>query len=595
MKRILSNRFIPLKYKLMASYFVFSLLPVIVVGSISYHASVKAIQQQTENNLQGTLTQIRENIVYKQEDVKRLSEQLYKDYNLQIKLLRLKEGWSSYETTTNYLIPTLESIMKMNRYNVLLEVYISNEAIPEVYGNRDPDIDHVNDPNRFDLLHLSRLDNTLWYKNLHIPTATYGYDFIWEQVDTDVRFNQFSLIRRWIDFDSGKNIGLLRTVVNISDLLDVVDHNKIGAESSLFVYDDHGKQLKYSSNSSGNSGDGVTLRSMKNIANNDQYLRLEEEIPDLNWKLVALIPNSILLEKSKIVKQITIFVCLASASLLFVMGIFISRYFSSRVNRIVKSMNAVRSGDFNQRIEFHSRDEFAQIANAFNRMGKDIDQLIEEVYVANLQKKEAELEALQSQINPHFLYNTLSSISRLAQFGEMDKLHQMVMGLAKFYRLTLNEGRTIINVSNELEQVQTYIEIQKIKYRERLDIIYDFEPGVHKYTTIKLILQPFVENILIHAWYGDRIGIKVAANRENGMIVFRIIDNGVGIDRNTLDQITNSNGVQVGYGIRNVDERIKLQYGGNYGVTLYSRPGIGTTVQITIPEIATGLESKSIV
>lgn len=131
-----------------------------------------------------------------------------------------------------------------------------------------------------------------------------------------------------------------------------------------------------------------------------------------------------------------------------------------------------------------------------------MNRLIQEVYLSNLHKKEAELEILQAQINPHFLYNSFSSINRLAQFGEISKIRSMVSGLAKFYRLTLNEGRTMIPVEKELQHVQTYIDIQKIKYEDHLTFNFDIDQKALGFDTVRLILQPFVENILEHAFYG---------------------------------------------------------------------------------------------
>lgn len=128
---------------------------------------------------------------------------------------------------------------------------------------------------------------------------------------------------------------------------------------------------------------------------------------------------------------------------------------------MISVLTMFQQGDFHKRIAYKGNDEFAIIADALNRMGEQTERLIEEVYETNLKKKQAELESLQAQINPHFLYNTLSSISRLAKFGRVEQQHQMIMNLAKFYRLTLNDGRTIISIHDELDQVKAYLDIQK--------------------------------------------------------------------------------------------------------------------------------------
>ncbi|MDQ0062772.1 sensor histidine kinase [Paenibacillus harenae] len=157
-------------------------------------------------------------------------------------------------------------------------------------------------------------------------------------------------------------------------------------------------------------------------------------------------------------------------------------------------------------------------------------------------------------------------ISRLGKFGEIEKLDQMVTGLAKFYRLTLNHGKFIIPVEKEIEQVKMYIEIQKIKYGSRIVVMYDIEADIYGYDTVKLILQPFIENILEHALFQSCVTIKLCAYRDKDTIFFKTIDDGVGMNQERVHQINQrSSGEQAGYSIRNVDERIMLQFGVQYG------------------------------
>jgi sensor histidine kinase YesM len=162
----------------------------------------------------------------------------------------------------------------------------------------------------------------------------------------------------------------------------------------------------------------------------------------------------------------------------------------------------------------------------------------------------------------------------------------MVLDLAKFYRLSLNEGRTVIPVKNELEQIGAYINIQKTKFGDGMNVLFDVDPDVVRFTTVKLILQPFIENALEHAWYGDRINIRITGKLEGEQITFQIIDDGIGFHPETLRQLLDpEESLNVGYGIRNVDGRIRLHYGAEYGVSIVSRRGIGTSVSITIPAI----------
>lgn len=571
----MSKIYIPFGYKLLLTYFLFVLIPVLVLGGYSYQSSIKSTHEQTRQNLQGTLSQMRDNIVYKMNEAERVSEQLFFDEQLQAFLGHDESGWSSYETTKKYLMPMLSNAVNILSQTALLKVYIYNTILPEVYNDQDPARNPLQVPD-YEILYMNRLAQQEWYKSLELPPENYkGDSLLWQQVENDKTFSNISVIRRLMDFEQQQQLGLTRTVIGLEDLLESVDYLRIGEKSSLFVLDHSGLILK--------SSGQLDKASIDSDQIGKDYLRIEESVPGVKWQIVAMIPNSLLAEDARNVLSITIVLGAASIIIVLVIGMLVSNYFSKRVRKIVYSLHAFKEGDFQKRIRFKWNDEFAQIADAFNKMGDNVEELIKEIYIVNIQKKEAELESLQAQINPHFLYNTLSSISRLAKFGEIDKLHEMVMGLAKFYRLTLNKGRMLISVQQELEQVGAYIDIQNIKFRNKLQIWYDIQVEVLRVETVKLILQPFVENALEHALFGKSINIKLTAKLEDQQVVFRVIDDGIGMKQETIDQIFTKNGVSIGYGIRNVDERIKLQYGDRYGVEIYSRLGIGTCVTIRVP------------
>ncbi|WP_347880107.1 sensor histidine kinase [Paenibacillus sp. BK720] len=297
-----------------------------------------------------------------------------------------------------------------------------------------------------------------------------------------------------------------------------------------------------------------------------------------------MVPSSVLEKDTQKVKLLTLVICSASCVLILLVATFVSRTFSRRVLKVMSVLQSFRQGDFQRRIHYSGNDEFTTIASSLNELGKRTQTLIEEVYATNLKKKEAELETLQAQINPHFLYNTLSSISRLAKFGQVEKQHQMVMNLAKFYRLSLNEGQTIIPIGKEIEQVRAYMDIQQIKYGDRVRIDYTISPEIVELTTVKLIVQPFVENVLEHAWRGDQIDIQVTGYLEGAVVHLIVADNGNGMPQDTIFHIFNGEGMErVGYGIRNVHERIQLYYGKDFGVAINCAEGEGTRVHIRIP------------
>lgn len=567
-------RYLPIGYKLMLTYMVFIIVPVLVIGLVSHSMYDQSIRKHTRNNIQGTLLQIRDNIEYKMKDVNRISSILYGDYELYRYLRSYEEGWENYDRITKYVIPKIEAASSSTGMKLWVSVFFRNESINEIhhstFGKENPT--DYNWP--YEIYHMNRIRDKDWYKSF--PPEKYSVTMKWSQIERDAENSRISLLRRLVDTNNPlklQEVGFLRINVAISELFDSINYSKIGNDSVIYLVDEQGRSIYQSGKLPANEADTQS-----------NYLTIQETVGKQSWKLVAHVPLSIIQEDSMKVRLFVIFICLICFIVLSFAGVFISRYFSIRITKFVSVLNAFREGDLHKRISYRGKDEFSQIATALNNMGENVEALIKEVYLTQLQKKEAELEMLQSQINPHFLYNTLSSINRLAKFGENEKLQQMVLGLAKFYRLALNNGKLMIPVHNELEQAQAYVDIQKIKYGDRISIMFDIDPSVWPYSTVKLIIQPFIENVLEHAWCGDRIFIRIVAKKDGDDLLFRIIDDGVGMTAQRIHDIFDGRDhVNTGYGIRNVDQRIKLHYGAEYGVTIVSGLGIGTSVSIRIP------------
>ncbi len=573
------KRYLPFGYKLMLSYCVLIIIPVLLVGYVANSVFVNSIREQTRTNLQGTLQQMAANIGYKMEDTRRLTDMLYFDSALAGHLRHYEEGWVSYAATTEYLLPKFNSTIEATNRSIWMSVFLHNESLPEIYNTYEGG-DPLEEKSRlFDIYHIRRIAERDWYRRF--PEEVHGVTMQWRQIEDDETFRRISLLRRIVDVDDAmsiREIGFIRMSVRISDLFESLDYRKIGEGAAIFVTEANGRVL-VSSGTAGESFDSMQERN----ESGDQIV-IEERLPAENWSIVAFVPTDITERDTSKVRWLTVLICFVSFIAFSFLAMFLSRYFSRRVSKIVSVLDSFQEGDFHKRVFFKGNDEFTHISGALNEMGQNIGDLIKEVYLTNIQKKEAELESLQAQINPHFLYNTLSSISRLAKFGETGKLHRMVRDLAKFYRLSLNEGRTVIPILSELDQAKAYVDIQKTKYEDRMDVFWDIDSSIARYKTIKLILQPFIENVLEHAWVGEHVHIRIAGTLEGERVVFKIIDDGVGMRQERIRQIFDPvEGPNLGYGIRNVDQRIKLHYGTEYGVTMHSRPGIGTTVRITIP------------
>ncbi|MEK8130771.1 sensor histidine kinase [Paenibacillus filicis] len=574
------DRFLPFGYKLMFSYLILTLVHVLIFGYVANWIFVDSVRQQTTDNVQAALRQMKDNVEYRLRDTVRLSDILYYDDGTATRLRQYREGWYSYESTTTYLLPKVESVLKATDRRISLVVYLRNETLPEIYNRYDDGDPLATADKSYDIYHMWRIRGNSWYREL--PAERYGETLTWKQIERDEEFGNISLLRRLIDTGTvrdDREFGFVRLTVKLADLFETVSPD-FGRGTRVRIEDADGRVLH-------ETGHGDALQTTEE--NEDkQMLTITEPFQHVNWRLVATIPKEWVEKDARKVKLLTVVIGSASFLVFLLAGALLSRYFSRRVSRIVMVLDSFRHGDFRKRIRFKGKDEFSAISQSINSMVQHIDDLIQQVYVTSLKKKEAELESLQAQINPHFLYNTLSSISRLAKFGQVDQLHRMVSNLALFYRLSLNEGRTIIPVANELEQAKAYLDIQKVKYADRLDVLFEIEPELLRCEMVKLLLQPFLENVLKHAWCGDRIHIRITGRRTGDDVEFRIIDDGIGMRPELVSRLSQpyDTSGEAGYGIRNVQQRIALHYGKPYGVRIFSRPGMGTSVTIRIPYVS---------
>ncbi|OBZ09879.1 two-component sensor histidine kinase [Bacillus sp. FJAT-27264] len=593
MQRRFPSSYMPLGYKLLISYLLLVLTPVIGIGSYAYISSVNTIAEHTRSNLEVTVKQVGNNVDYRLKDLIRSSDEIYTDQTLSRYLTGYHSGWEKYNIMSQYILPKLENAANLPNQEVMLSLYVDNPNVSEYYYLSEYYYSDNNSKSagqggrKYALFHTQRIQDTQWYQSLdlHFGSAE------WKQVDKDKETGSISYLRPLINYDSLQLSGLFKMTVNMKYIFSDVDTGHLGEDSILFIVDDKDHLLFSSSK---NQMDPAMLSSAANgdIVKPDSFMEIKTPIDNMSASIVAWVPYSSLKKNSEQVRNVTIWICVLILALLFVISIIMSQYFSRRFMKLTASLKSFQEGNFHKRMPIQGNDEFSEIGSAFNDMASTIQRLIDEVYVSNLEKKETELQVLHSQMNPHFLYNTFSSISRMAKLGEIDKLHEIVRALARFYRLSLHRGDMIIPIEQEIQIVESYLEIQKIKNADRINVTYEIAPEVMEYETVKFILQPFVENALEHAWYDDEISIIIRAYPEGEDICFEVEDNGLGMKEEIIELVLDPTDKGIGYGIRNVDQRIKLQYGKEYGVIINSSLGEGTVIRICFPSRMPGKDTK---
>lgn len=293
--------------------------------------------------------------------------------------------------------------------------------------------------------------------------------------------------------------------------------------------------------------------------------------------------------------NLTIQVSFLSFLIIIIISGLMSRFLSGEIakpiDELCKSTSEVANGNFTVQVHVESGDEIESLADSFNSMVGEISELVEDIKIEQKNLRATELKLLQAQINPHFLYNTLDTIIWLAEDNQKEQVTAMVSSLSDFFRTTLSKGKDYITIQEEESHIKSYLEIQQFRYRDIMSYDIQFEEDILCYPILKLTLQPIVENALYHGLKNKRgLGkISVFGQKEEDKIRFTVKDDGIGMDNETLEHLRRivkgkeMNDLQKGFGMANVQQRIELNYGSEYGIQIDSVYGEGTTVTIIIP------------
>jgi len=267
--------------------------------------------------------------------------------------------------------------------------------------------------------------------------------------------------------------------------------------------------------------------------------------------------------------------------LIIVVYIFLSRRITNPIKKVVDNLKAVQYGDFTVRADSSWIVEIEELNEDFNKMVRRINDLLEDIRVSGARERDAELRVLQAQINPHFLYNTLDTIHWLSDNQEVAEI---VNRLARFFRLSLSKGKNIVTLNDELEHVETYLRIQQIRLEDKFLFEKSVDETLLKCLVLKMILQPLVENALLHGLKNIRTGgiIRITCKKMDGKLQIDIMDNGEGVDLDKIDFILSGRSSS-GYGIRNVNERLRLKYSTECSLQFFNNKWGGATVRLILP------------
>lgn len=304
--------------------------------------------------------------------------------------------------------------------------------------------------------------------------------------------------------------------------------------------------------------------------------------------IVMISDKEATLKNMKTVSGQMMFLIFLSAAVVMILILLYSKWLSDRVSKVMYAARKLGDGEFDYVLEDMGKDEIGQIGDAFNVLNVKIQRLIRENYEKKIKLQSEELNLMQEQINPHFLYNALSVISAMALRERGMQTVKSVKYLADFYRISLNKGKQILSIQEEMELLKNYMKIQKLRFGSSIQVEYDIKKELLTLKTIKLLLQPLVENSIHHGRKSDEevLMIRVRVQLDGERVCFSVEDNGVGIKQDKLEKLRSQlEKFEEGYGLKNVHNRVRLTYGEEYGVKIESVFGKGTRVLVYIPII----------
>lgn len=336
--------------------------------------------------------------------------------------------------------------------------------------------------------------------------------------------------------------------------------------------------------------DGITVENLrgKNITLNVRTIGYT------GWKLVGVTPSAALGIDGIKFRFFVLFVADLFLFLLAMINAFISDKISNPIKRLDGSVREIESGNLDVEILPSGSYEVEHLGKSIKNMLGRIKVLMSDLVAEHNAKRKSEFDTLQSQINPHFLYNTLDIIVWMIENENSDKAVNIVTALAKFFRISLSKGKNIITVKDEVEHVRNYLMIQNMRFKNRFEYSIDVDEKVLSYSSLKLMLQPLVENAIYHGMeFMDGDGeIDVKVFKEDNSLYFTITDNGLGMSEDMVETLLSKDFVPSkkgsGIGVKNVNERIKLYFGSEYGLKVESEPDEGTKITIHLPAVVYG-------
>lgn len=588
---LLANGMLAAKYWLFG-YVLFILIPAAVLLVVHTQKSSHILEEEVTNTMLQTLKQASINLDFQFDSVRDTSNTLFMNP-------KLGEYLNRQATIEQQL-----DAMKELRFLVDGSEANTNVFRVRLFVNGD----RIFTGERVNFFTQESLKDWPWYEKV----MNSGGAIVWSGAYNETYIDRgpayiFSAARMLRDLHDYDQIsGVLLIDVAEKTITDILNKIKLTKEGNIYLLGSDGTIISHPDKSLlgqkimadeqldtiARSGEGV----IRLLDEKDQRFAIYTKVVSTGWKLVAEVPQLEISSRAVALNQFSGIATISTVTILFLLLVFILlamivRNMNRRIQTVIRTIKRGGIESLDDRT-FNAGGDFKLLENSVDHLIHRVHDLMEETYQSKVQEREAQLRALQAQINPHFLYNTLDTINWIAIGHNAPEISNMINGLAKYFRLSLNKGKDLVSVTDELNLAKVYLEIQLNRFPKTFEVIFDIEEGLEEVEMPKLTLQPIVENALLHGIRrskGKSGTIFIGARKEEGVLILSVTDDGIGMDEELVQSLLTeprptmkSDGSGSSYGLYNVNERIKLFAGDLYGLQIKSTLGEGTTVTVRI-------------
>lgn len=574
-----------IRFKLLFYFFSLILFPIVTLGFIGNMIYTRTIEQETNTHTVQMIDQVKKNVEFYIKDMENIIYYLSKEPQV-VRFLQIQNNQDAdreqSELEVRRILKTfmeihseIAGIMIVNKN----DVFVSNEMYRIA---RDPLVE--------DSWYRQAMDSP---ESIQLISKPIG-----RNITTRLNYSAdsvLSIVKAVKNPAEHTYAGVILIDMKLDTIKKVIEDIKLGKNGFICITDTSGgivyapvNPIVYRIKDEWlDSGDNSIVKKIKDSS----YQIIFKHSNYTKWKTVGVFSLNETLQEVSSIRYYSFIIAILTLVLAVIAALFFTASIAKPVGKLRSLMKKAEEGDLNVRFKSKYNDEIGQLGNSFNNMIEEIRKLIELVYTEQKSKREAELKTLQAQIKPHFLYNTLDTIQWMAQGHGANDIVEIVGALTNLFRIGLNKGQEMIRLQEELNHVKSYLVIQKARYEDKLEYEVGFDPEIAEHSVLKLILQPLVENAIYHGIKARRgVGkIAITVKKVESRLVFKVSDNGIGILPEKLQEIksmieskTSSN---PGYGIFNVNERLRLTFGQEYGLKFDSIYGEGTTVEVIHPII----------